>query len=280
MARIYYCLVAGLPEIFIDQNKLSFSQLDFKEELKELFHTDDYKLVELFFLPIDNNNLLNLVEKSDVPFIEGGKYLQAELEDEIKDPANLESYIISFINAHKEEMPFTKGMSWENQLTTLYYKYVLNTENKFIKKWFIYDFQLNNIITALNCRKFKMPMEKELIEDNNIVEQLVKNTSKDFGLSSEIPIIEKLVVWFEGIDANAADRMFVALGNAVVYHPDDTVTQKFGWNEWIIDLQEFATQGADLTNVGSITLGFGTRGAPVPTGGTGTVYFDDIRLIQ
>jgi hypothetical protein len=92
--------------------------------------------------------------------------------------------------------------------------------------------------------------------------------------------VTKLALWFRGDSANAADRMFVALGNAIVYHPDDAATQDTGWNEWVIDLQEFANQGTDLTNVGSITLGFGTRGAPVPTGGTGTVHFDDIRLVR
>ncbi|MBL7186313.1 MAG: LamG domain-containing protein [Phycisphaerae bacterium] len=92
--------------------------------------------------------------------------------------------------------------------------------------------------------------------------------------------VTKLVVWFKGDSANAPDRMFAALGNAVVYHPDDAATQDGGWNEWVIDLQEFATQGANLTNVGSITIGFGTRGAPVATGGIGTVHFDDIRLIR
>jgi hypothetical protein len=92
--------------------------------------------------------------------------------------------------------------------------------------------------------------------------------------------VTKLVIWFSGASGNAADRMFVALGNAVVYHPDDAATQDAGWNEWVIDLQEFADQGVDLTNVGSITLGIGTRGAPAPTGGTGTVEFDDIRLIR
>ena len=92
--------------------------------------------------------------------------------------------------------------------------------------------------------------------------------------------VTKLVVWFSGDAANAADRMFVALGNTIVYHPDDAATQGGGWNEWAIDLQEFATQGANLANVTSITLGFGTRNAPVTTGGTGTVEFDDIGLIQ
>ena len=91
--------------------------------------------------------------------------------------------------------------------------------------------------------------------------------------------VTKLSIWFSGDSANAADRMFVALGNAVVYHPDDAATQDTGWNEWVIDLQEFANQGTDLANVPSITLGFGTRGAPVATGGTGSVQFDDIELI-
>jgi hypothetical protein len=92
--------------------------------------------------------------------------------------------------------------------------------------------------------------------------------------------VTKLSIWFRGDSANAADRMFVALSNAIVYHPDDAATQDSGWNEWVIDLQEFTNQGTDLTNVGSITLGFGTRGAPVATGGTGTVHFDDIRLYR
>jgi len=87
--------------------------------------------------------------------------------------------------------------------------------------------------------------------------------------------VTKLSLWFSGASGNAAERMFVALGNAVVYHDDPAVTQDTGWNEWVIDLQAFA--GVDLTNVNSITIGFGTKGSPA-AGGTGTMYFDDIRL--
>jgi len=35
----------------------------------------------------------------------------------------------------------------------------------------------------------------------------------------------------------------------------------------------------DLTNVSSVTIGIGTKNAPAPGGGTGTVYFDDIKLV-
>ena len=70
--------------------------------------------------------------------------------------------------------------------------------------------------------------------------------------------------------------MFVAFDNAVIYHDDASATQIAGWNEWIIDL---AALGVDLTNVNSITIGIGTKGSPA-TGGTGTMYFDDIRLVR
>ncbi|MHC4116708.1 MAG: hypothetical protein ACYSWO_04290, partial [Planctomycetota bacterium] len=90
--------------------------------------------------------------------------------------------------------------------------------------------------------------------------------------------VTKLSLWFRGASANAADRMFVALGSALVYHDDASATQITGWNEWIIDLTEFA--GVDLTNVNTITIGFGTKGSPTASGGSGTVFIDDIRLYR
>jgi hypothetical protein len=90
--------------------------------------------------------------------------------------------------------------------------------------------------------------------------------------------VTKLSLWFRGDAANSAERMFVALnGTTVVYHSDLAATQITGWNEWVIDLTEFA--GVDLTNVNTITVGVGTKNSPA-AGGTGTMYFDDIRLIR
>jgi hypothetical protein len=90
--------------------------------------------------------------------------------------------------------------------------------------------------------------------------------------------VTKLSLWFRGASANAADRMYIALnGNAVVYHDNATATQIGQWKQWLIDLQAFADQGVNLANVNTITIGIGTKGSPA-AGGTGTMYFDDIRL--
>jgi len=90
--------------------------------------------------------------------------------------------------------------------------------------------------------------------------------------------VANLSLWFRGASANAADRIYVALnGTAVVYNDDASATQKGGWNEWVIDLAAF---GVDLTNVNTITIGVGTKNAPSASGGTGTMYFDEIRLVR
>jgi len=89
--------------------------------------------------------------------------------------------------------------------------------------------------------------------------------------------VTKLVLWFRGEPANVAERMFVALDSAVVYLDDASATQMDWWSQWVIDLTEFA--GVDLANVNTITIGFGTKGSPA-AGGSGTMYFDDIRLVR
>jgi len=92
--------------------------------------------------------------------------------------------------------------------------------------------------------------------------------------------VTKLSLWLIGDAANAPERLFVALnGTAVVYHADTNVAQTSAWTEWVIDLQAFADQGVNLANVNTLTIGFGTKNSPA-AGGTGTMYFDDIRLIR
>jgi hypothetical protein len=92
--------------------------------------------------------------------------------------------------------------------------------------------------------------------------------------------VTKLSLWFQGAATNSAEKMFVALnGTAVVYNDNPAATQSKGWNEWVIDLQAFASKGVNLANVNTITIGIGTKNTPA-VGGTGKLYFDDIRLIR
>jgi hypothetical protein len=89
-----------------------------------------------------------------------------------------------------------------------------------------------------------------------------------------------LSLWFYGDAANAAERMYVNLnGIATVYHSDPSAAQIDTWTEWRIDLQKFAAQGVNLSNVNTISIGFGDKNN-LRAGGSGMVLFDDIRLYR
>jgi len=83
-----------------------------------------------------------------------------------------------------------------------------------------------------------------------------------------------------GITSNQPESMYVVLnGNVVVYHDDPEASLIDVWTEWRLDLQAFADQNVDLTNIDSIAIGIGTKDNVTP-GGAGKMYFDDIRLYR
>jgi len=90
--------------------------------------------------------------------------------------------------------------------------------------------------------------------------------------------VNSLTIWYRGATTNAAEQMYVVLnGSAGVDNDNPNAAQAAIWTEWNIDLQAFADQGVNLANVTSITLGLGNRANPT-AGGSGMLYFDDIRL--
>jgi len=90
--------------------------------------------------------------------------------------------------------------------------------------------------------------------------------------------VSTLSIWFRGNSDNAAETLYVVLnGSAVVNHDNPNAAQIDKWTEWVIPLQAFADQGVNLANVNTIGIGFGDRSNP-QAGGSGKMYFDDIRL--
>jgi len=84
-----------------------------------------------------------------------------------------------------------------------------------------------------------------------------------------------LKINFQGIDTNAADPLYVAINGVAVQNADPAAAQVVKWTEWDIPLQSFVDQGADVTNATSIKIGIGSS---QQTGGTGTMYFDDVSV--
>jgi hypothetical protein len=104
--------------------------------------------------------------------------------------------------------------------------------------------------------------------------------------------VNVLSLWYKGDSGNPAAEMYVALNDsAVVINDNPDAVRVEEWTPWSIDLQAFADQGVDLTNVNNISIGTRVNNiltsrsdvtllANLASNGSGKLLFDDMFLIR
>lgn len=189
----YYYIVAGLADITIDQLKMPLKTSEFIQILNQHLDPEELKLVRCLFLKYDNQNILNILENNDKPFLEGGNYSKVQIEAEIKEPGFSEEYLNRFILAFKEDKALNESLLWEDQLSELFYESISNINNEFLRSYFEFDLNINNAIVALNIRKHNLKDKKRIIGNNSIAIALKSSGLKDYGISGEFPLIEQII---------------------------------------------------------------------------------------
>ena len=200
MSKYYYYLVAGLPELTLEDSKLSYTVADFKAELYPDLSDKDRKLIDLFYLKFDNANVLKLLKDKDAAIDPRGNYSAEELAefisslkegDEIADavfPSYLSTFISEYFNVTAED-----DFLHEDRLAALYYEYAMKCKNKFVSSWFAFNLTMNNILVALTARKFKMDIAPLIVGNTEVCEALRTSGARDFGLTGEVDFLDQLV---------------------------------------------------------------------------------------
>ena len=188
----YYYLVAGLPDIEIEDNRLTFSIAAFKEEIQPFLSSKDARLVELFYTKFDNENLLRFVVDKEATLDERGNLNREDLAEGLRlviendDPKNryFPPYFKLFMEEYLDLHVLDDEITRENRLAELYYQWAMKCGNKFISRWFEFNLNLNNLLSAYASRKYHQ--EVTTVGDNEIAESLKTSNQRDFGLSGTV----------------------------------------------------------------------------------------------
>lgn len=194
----YYCLVAGLPDISLDDGKLSYSVSDFKAELYPDLSAQDRKLIDLFYLKFDNMAILKLLKNKDTVIEDKGNFSAEELlqlieavrEGDTPDK-KYPSYVVNFVSQYLQ-LSQDELYRADDLLAALYYSYGMSSNNAFIASWFEFNLNLNNILAALAARKYKMEVSSVIVGATSICEQLRTSNARDFGLNETLEYFEAL----------------------------------------------------------------------------------------
>lgn len=194
----YYCLVAGLPDISLDDGKLSYSVSDFKTELYPDLSAQDRKLIDLFYLKFDNTAILKLLKNKDAVIEDKGNFSAEELLqliEAVREGDTLDkkypSYLVNFVSQYLQ-LSQDELYRADDLLAALYYSYGMSFNNAFIASWFEFNLNLNNILAALAARKYKMEVSSVIVGATSICEQLRTSNARDFELNETLEYFEAL----------------------------------------------------------------------------------------
>ncbi len=188
----YHYIVAGLPDIILDDNKIKLDLGSFIDELKDQIPQEDVNLLSYIGFPNDNKNLINILLNKKEPIHQTGNFSEEALQDEIKNPDLVPEYMQEFVVAYDANSAIIQNLSWENQLNWLFYEEATSIENRFLNEWFTFELDLRNILAAINCRKAKESLEEHLICRNEVTDLLLKSSAPDFTLPSRIHWADEL----------------------------------------------------------------------------------------
>ena len=196
----YYCLVTGLPELSLEDGKLSYTVANFKTDIYPVLSKSDKKLVDLFYLQFDNRNLLTLLKDMEASVDSSlGNYSADDLLSVISSikgktasDKKFPSYFHDFVELYLST-PVEERLGIEDKLYGYYYDYAMKCGNSFVSAWFELNLDVNNILAAMAARKYKMEVAKVPVGSNWVADSLRKSNARDFGLADELEYFDQLV---------------------------------------------------------------------------------------
>lgn len=199
----YYCYIAGMPDLQIDNPKSVPSLQSVIEDITPMLSHNDLRVFNLLRNRYDNDNLLAILKDNQAEISQLGTLSRQDWLDIFKiidesnelNPAKdkrILPYVLDFYTCIKKD---GSSISFPQEyLSALYYKYGMQCKNKFVKEWFIFNLNINNILTAFTCKKYNWDIKNALVGDTIVVNIIKMNqNAKDFNLRNEIDYIDKLI---------------------------------------------------------------------------------------
>lgn len=195
----YYCLMAGLPDISLNDSKKAPTVAELKEECENVLSDSDKKLMSFFFLKNDCQNIVRLLKNPDASLLPNGNYSPEQYQDLITSAKEMNFNVHrypTFMSIFAREYAYNKdtaGFFAEDAMMLEYYKYAMGCSNKMIADWYEFNFNVTNILTAMIARKNGWSVGDYIQGDNEVTEIIRTNNTKDFSLSVEYDYVADLM---------------------------------------------------------------------------------------
>ena len=210
----YYYLIAGLADISLDDSKAPVAVESFRTEVYEALDAADRKVMDMLLMENDCRNLINMLRNGsldeDAP---KGLMSAARMEELIADvkaqeaPArDIPAFMYQFVQEWQDESWREYAAFAEDRLWSLFYEYAMSEGNEFVRRWYEFNLDLNNITSAITARKYNLDIQKVIVGSNDTAVALRTSGARDWGLSQEVECFDDVVRLTEESDLSQRER--------------------------------------------------------------------------
>lgn len=194
----YYYLIAGLPDISFDDTKAALTVDQFRDEVFDSLDGADRKVMDF----LRQESLCRGFIGSDLM-----EQLVADVKaDETRRP-DIPEFMYVFVQEWLDESWRQKAAFAEDRLWALFYQYAMTSaKNGFVARWYEFNLNLNNIISAITVRKYNLDIHKVIVGQNDVAQALRTSGARDWGLSQELDYFDDVARLVEEDDLAQRER--------------------------------------------------------------------------
>ena len=152
---LYHCLLVGLQDLSLDtKQRLTPEQLE--TEIRENLTKADLQAFDMLCMKPSDERITALLEAA-------------------------------------EDLRAESPLREEDLRAQLMYEEGMRSQNAFVREWFAFNLNLNNILAAVICRKHGFDLKKAIVGEGEVQDALRTSNAKDFGLSATLPEIDDIL---------------------------------------------------------------------------------------
>ena len=213
----YYCMIAGLPDIDLQDAKPGMTVEQMREQCGEQLTSQDKKLLFYFFLHFDCINLVKLLKNPEANIDQWGNFTHEQLQDLITSATELNFNVHrfpAFMSVFAREYAFNKDKADyfpEDEIAFQFLNYAIRTcPNRMMRRWYKLNLDITNILTAMLARTQGWSVGDFVKGEGEVQEMIRENKTKDFNLTHELEYIPQLMKIVEEDDPVRKEKMIDA----------------------------------------------------------------------
>ncbi|MDO5761507.1 MAG: DUF2764 family protein [Bacteroidales bacterium] len=196
----YYCLMAGLPDIALEDTAGSVSMEEMREALDEVLSDKDKKIISYFFLQKDCLNIVELLKNPQAELTEMGNMTAEQYADLYTSATEMNFNVHrypAFLSEYVRAYAYNKdkaGYFPKDDMLYQFYDYAIKTcPSEMVRQWYQLNLDITNILTAMLARKNGWSVADYIHGDNEVTEMILTNNTRDFNLMLEYDYVADLM---------------------------------------------------------------------------------------